>query len=155
LPVVELRTVTPVVLAAVRREIPASEVGSAWKPALDKVWEFLQGQPGLWAGGHNIFVYRPGSGDSLLCDFGVEVMRPFESLGDVRPDETPGGEVAVAVHRGAYARLREAYDAIDEWMSSHGRQSAGVTWEIYGDPTPDPRDTETTVIRLLVPDAAR
>ena len=142
-------------LAAVRREIPASEVGSAWKPALDEVWEFLHGQPELWAGGHNIFVYRSGSGESLVCDFGVEVTRPFESLGDVRQHETPRGEVAVAVHRGAYDRLHEAYDAIDEWMSFDGRRSGGVTWEIYGDPTPDPRDTETTVIRLLVSTSGR
>jgi hypothetical protein len=155
MPVVELRTVTPLVLAAVRREIRASEVGSAWKPALDRVWDFLHGQPGLWAGGHNVFVYRSGSGGSLVCDFGVQVTRSFKSSDEVTPTPTPGGEVAVAVHRGSYDHLHEAYDAIDEWMSPHGRESAGVTWEIYGDPTPDPRATETSVNRLLVPVSGR
>ena len=29
------------------------------------------------------------------------------------------------------------------------RESAGYSWEIYGDPTPDPADTETTVVYLL------
>jgi hypothetical protein len=34
-------------------------------------------------------------------------------------------------------------------MAANDRESAGHTWEIYGDPTPNPADTETTVVRLL------
>jgi hypothetical protein len=45
--------------------------------------------------------------------------------------------------------MHEAYNAIGEWMAANGRESAGHTWEIYGDPTPDPADTETTIVRLL------
>jgi len=45
--------------------------------------------------------------------------------------------------------MNEAYDAIKEWMAANHRESAGRSWEIYGDPTPDPADTETTVVHLL------
>ena len=62
---------------------------------------------------------------------------------------TPAGEAAVAIHRGPYDRMHEAYHAIEEWMAAKGRESAGCSWEIYGDPTPDPGDTETTVVFLL------
>ncbi len=45
--------------------------------------------------------------------------------------------------------MNEADDAIRQWMAVSRRQSAGHSWEIYGDPTPDPANTETTVVYLL------
>jgi effector-binding domain-containing protein len=148
---VNVESVHPRKLAAVRREVAPGQVGAAWGPAVGKVWDFIRSQPGLWTDGHNIFVYHQenDAGGPLLCDFGVEVTRAFEAVGEVYATETPSGEAAIAVHRGAYDRLHEAYDAIGEWMAANGRESAGHSWEIYGDPTPDPADTETTVVQLL------
>ena len=135
----------------VRREVAPGGAGSAWGPAVNKVWDFIRTQSGLWTDGHNIFLYHHGqqSGQLLVCDFGVEVTRAFEPAGEVFATETPGGEAAVAVYRGPYGGMNEAYDAIAEWMAEHRRDSAGHSWEIYGDPTPNPANTETTVVHLL------
>jgi effector-binding domain-containing protein len=118
---------------------------------LDKVWEFIRSEPGLRTDGHNIFLYhhpvQPGA--PILCDFGVEVTRAFETASEVYATETPGGEAAVAVHRGPYNRINEAHSAIGQWMAVNRRESAGHSWEVYGDPTPDPAKTETTVVYLL------
>lgn len=118
---------------------------------MGKVWDFIRSQPGLWADGHNVFLYHNPSqpGSLLQCDFGVEVTRSFEPEGVVFATETPGGQALVAVYRGPYDRLGEAYEAIEEWLAANRRASAGLSWEIYGDPTPDPADTETTVVHLL------
>ena len=148
---VDVQTVHPRTLAAVRREVAPGAVGSAWRPALDRVWEFVRSQSGLWTDGHNVFLshHPTWPGAPIRCDFGVEVTRTFAAAGEVYATETPGGEAAVAVHRGPYDRMNEAYGAIDAWMAANGRESAGHSWEIYGDPTPDPADTETTVVHLL------
>jgi hypothetical protein len=148
---VTVQTVHRRMLAAVRREVAPSAVGAAWRPALNTVWAFIRSQPGLWTDGHNIFLYhhpkQPGA--PIVCDFGVEVVRTFETAGEVYATETPPGEAAVAVHRGPYTRMDEAHAAIETWMAVNRRESAGCSWEIYGDPTPDPADTQTTVVYLL------
>lgn len=148
---VDVLTVKPRKLAAVRRKVAPGAVGSAWGPAVDKVWDFIRNQSDLWTDGHNVFVYHHPEQPSspLVCDFGVEVTRTFDTAGEVYATETPGGEAAVAVYRGPYERMSEAYDAIDKWMSANQRKSAGHSWEIYGDPTPDPAYTETTILHLL------
>ena len=67
---VVVQTVHPRKLAAVRREVAPGAVGSAWGPALGKVWEFIRSQPGLWTNGHNIFLYhhpaQPGAPKRVL-----------------------------------------------------------------------------------------
>jgi DNA gyrase inhibitor GyrI len=122
---VNVQTVHPRKLAAVRRE---GAVGSAWGPALGKVWEFIRSQPRPWTDGHNIFLnHHPQQPSApILCDFGVEVTRTFETAGEVYATETPGGEAAVAVHRGPYNRMNEAHNAIGKWMAANRRESALV-----------------------------
>jgi len=150
-PNVTVQTVPARRLAAVRRQVKIGSVGTAWGPALDQVWAFLRTHPGLRTDGHNIFLYHhPRSRDLPMdVDFGVEVIRTFEREGEVAPAETPAGEVAIAVHVGAYDQLHRAHDAIHAWRARSGRAFAGMSWEIYGDPSPDPAKTETTICYLL------
>jgi effector-binding domain-containing protein len=138
-------------LAAVRRQVSIGQVGEAWKPALDCVWEFLRSRPELRSDGHNVFLYHHPTARQLSMDvdFGVEVVREFEEAGEVRLVETPGGRVASALHFGAYNRMRETHDAIHRWAAAHGQSFAGKSWEIYGDWTDDVAKLETRIDYLL------
>jgi hypothetical protein len=91
-------TISPQLLAAVRRRVLARDIGITWKPALDLVWEFLRRQEGLRFDGHNCFLYHHPArhGEEMDIDFGVQVVRPFAGEGEVICTETPAGEVGSA-----------------------------------------------------------
>ena len=138
-------------LAAVRRHLRIGEVGSAWKPALDLVWEFLRSHKGLRTDGHNCFLYHhPLQGEAgMVVDFGVQVVEPFQDAGEVVYTETPAGEVAMTTHIGSYGRLAAAHEAINSWRAATGRAFGAYSWEIYGDWTADEAQLETQVVYLL------
>jgi effector-binding domain-containing protein len=138
-------------MAAVHRSVAVGEVGSARRPALDKVWAFLRRHDGLRTDGHNIFLYRhpvePGA--PLEVDFGVEVSRAFAGEGEIIFTHTPAGLAATAIRSGPPDQLGRANAAIEEWCRANRRPLAGVSWEIYGDPGDDPAILEVQVFYLL------
>lgn len=147
------KTVSSQLLAAVRRRVRVGEVGSAWKPALDLVWEFLGSNQGLRTDGHNCFLYRrPERGEAVMVvDFGVQVVRSFPDAGEVICTETPAGEVVMTTHIGSYGKLGAAHQAIESWRASTRRTFGAYSWEIYGDWTNDEAKLETQVVYLLEP----
>ncbi|MBL7489652.1 GyrI-like domain-containing protein [Frankia sp. AgB1.9] len=150
--VVEVETVAPKVLAAVRRQVRPGEVPTAFGAALDQVWAFLRGQPGLRDDGHNVFVYHHGVGSpdaGLDVDFGVEVTRPFPPQGLVECVESPAGRAALTVHRGGYGGLPDAHAAIHAWCREHAETIGAWSMEIYGDWHEDEAKIETTVLYAL------
>ena len=145
------KTVSSQILAAVRRRVFIGQVGRAWKPALDLVWEFLRRQDGLRTDGHNCFLYHhpPNREAALDIDFGVQVVRPFSGEGEVVCTETPAGEVAMTTHLGSYSGLAAAHSAVHSWRAATGRAFGACSWEIYGDWTEDEAKLETQVVYLL------
>ena len=146
---VKIQTVSPRILAAVRRRVAIKDIPTAFKPALDSVWGFLRKHPGLRTDGHNIFLYHHESPAIMPIDFGVEVIRPFEGEGDVACVTTAAGEAAVVVHRGPYSKLGAAHQALHEWCRAQGRTIGNHSMEIYGDWSDDPEKLETTIEYLL------
>jgi effector-binding domain-containing protein len=141
----------PQLIAAVRARVMIGEVGRAWKPALDEVWAFLKSDGSLKPR-HNLFLYHHPARRELPMevDFGVEVDRRFETLGNVRCVETPPGQIAWARHVGPYDRLRGAHDAVHAWCAANGRAIGDLSWETYGDWSNDPAKLETVVSYLLM-----
>jgi effector-binding domain-containing protein len=148
---VKIEQVRPRLLAAVRRTAAPREIPSVFVPALDLVWAFLGKHKGLRTDGHNVFLYhhvaRPEAG--MPIDFGVEVTRRFEPEGEVRCVETPAGEAAVVVHRGAYGGLPKAHAALHAWCAANGRTIGVYSLEVYGDWSDDPSKLDTTIQYLL------
>jgi effector-binding domain-containing protein len=146
---VKVQTLSPRILAAVRRRVAIRDIPTAFKPALDNVWAFLGKHAGLRTDGHNIFLYHHESPGIMPVDFGVEVVRPFVGEGDVACVTTPAGEAAEVIHRGPYVKLAAAHQALHQWCAANGRTVGAHSLEIYGDWSDDPQKLETTIQYLL------
>jgi effector-binding domain-containing protein len=149
---ITVETVSPRILAAVRRRVRAAEIKAAFAPALDEVWAFLRSHPGLRTDGHNIFLYHHASGHpatGMDVDFGVEVTRHFEAENGIACVETPNGWAAVTVHRGPYGGIPAAHEALHQWCRENDQRIGLWTLEIYGDWTEDENKLETTIVYAL------
>jgi effector-binding domain-containing protein len=120
---------------------------SVWPELLSEVWACLRAG-GIERGCPNVMLYR-GTGDDIDAEVGVELRQPCRLTGRIVHSTLPVGEVAVSVHRGPYAELGGAYDAIAEWCARHGLRRTDTRWEIYGPHRDDPAELTTTVYWLL------
>ena len=69
--------------------------------------------------------------------------------GQVVASVLPGGRVASTTHRGSYAGLGGAHDAVVRWIQENGERAAGARWEVYGPHHDDPAEVWTKVCYLL------
>jgi effector-binding domain-containing protein len=136
-------------LAAITATTDPSSLSQTIFQLLDHVWPVLRAQNARTD--HNIVTYRPTDDGALKIEVGVEVLGDFQEDGPVRRVATPAGEVAAVAHFGGYGDLNAAYEALEAWREANGRSSAGVSWEIYGDPNDDPTKQRTDVYVLLTP----
>ena len=141
---VRIDTVQPQRIAAVRAAWTRETLPSVIISSLDQVYEYLNAQPQL-PRGHNVVVYHSRS----ELEAGVQVGAPFEGAGAVTSSATPSGRVARTLHRGPYARIGEANDAIHAWCREKGHQLSGLSWEVYGDWAENEAELETEIFWQL------
>lgn len=124
---------------------------SLWSQLLDEVYGFIATcpdfatllGPDVWT---NVMLYKD---DRSAVEVGVLAPREFTPQGRIAASQLPAGRVATAVHRGDYARLGEAHDAVIAYTDAHGLTRAGPRWEIYGHWREDPNQLESEVYWLL------
>jgi len=146
--IVSFTTVAARKLAAVRRKVAIGGVGAAWRPALDKVWDFLrrsQACAPTVTTCISLFttLARAAPTCRWMLDFELSCATRFEPKAKFMAAETPAGEAAVAVHVGSYDRMKRPHDAIHACAARRTTAPlAGTSWEIYSDWSDDPAKLE-------------
>jgi effector-binding domain-containing protein len=141
-------TVTDVVArptAVVAATTTWQEFPTLWRELLDEVWACLRAG-GIQRGCRNIMLYLD---DTPHVEVGVELLVPCALTGRVAASALPAGQVAMTVHRGSYAGLGEAHQAIHDWSQEQERKLAGPRWEVYGPHSDDPAEIWIEVYYLL------
>jgi effector-binding domain-containing protein len=151
-PVVEAVTVAPRLTAVVAQTTTWQEFPGLWGRLLDEVYALVRSRddlaptPGPGPRWQNVMLYKD---DRPTVEVGVLVGHPFSAAGRVIPSRLPGGAVATTTHRGDYAALDRAHDAVHRFARERALELAGPRWEIYGHWREDPRELTTEVYYLL------
>jgi effector-binding domain-containing protein len=145
---VSVKAVQPTPTAVVAATVTWTEFPTLWMPMLDQVWGFLRGgaPEGLYRDGHNVMLYKD---DVPNVEVGVQVTGSFDSVGRVTASSLPGGLVATATHIGPVTALGDTHRAVREWSEANGYVTAGLRWEVYGDPDPSTGNFPVDVFWLL------
>jgi effector-binding domain-containing protein len=121
------------------------EFPTLWPGLLGEVWDCLRAG-GVQGGCPNVMLYLD---DVPHVEVGVVLERPCPLTGRVVASALPAGPVAVTVHRGPYAGLAAAHQAVSDWCREAGREPAGPRWEVYGPHHEDPAELTTEITWLL------
>jgi effector-binding domain-containing protein len=143
---IHLSQVLPRRLAVVREQTEFRLLGAVIPKLLDEVYSFLKDAP-VTRTGQNIVLYLDAK---PTIEVGVEVSGPFDRSGRVLPSSTPGGMTVSMEHRGPYANLPAAHQAIQRFCAETGRRPVGPNWEIYADWEEDPEKLRTQVFYLVL-----
>lgn len=121
------------------------EFPTLWGHLLGEVWGSLR-ESGIERGCRNVMLYR----DSRpAVEVGVLLDQPCLLTGRVISSTLPAGMVATTVHRGSFADLGAAHDAVVGWCAARGHLLTGTRWEVYGPHNDDPAQQWTEISWLL------
>jgi effector-binding domain-containing protein len=153
----EIRELTPQPSAAIRVTRPMSELDLAalFDEHLPNIAHRLADM-GVEPAGPPYGRYHEFGPEHVDIEIGIPVDLPVSNFrtydeaepGELIASELPGGQAAITIHRGAYDKLSETYDALHDWIHEQGRDEGPGPWESYID---DPgevgmENTKTEVI---------
>jgi effector-binding domain-containing protein len=121
------------------------EFPALWGQLLGEVWDCLHAG-GIHRGCRNVMLYLDSAPS---VEVGVLLDQPCPLTGRVVASALPAGTAATTVHRGSFADLGVAHDAVLRWCAAHGHQPDGTRWEIYGPHHDDPAQQYVEVYWLL------
>lgn len=69
--------------------------------------------------------------EHLDVEMGFPVSKQLAGRCEIKAGEIPAGKYAECMHKGPYAEMMPAYDAMNRWISEKGLAATGISYEIY------------------------
>jgi effector-binding domain-containing protein len=134
---VTIKELPPVRVAAMKKHVRMSTVGSALQAGFGEIVQAL-GRSGVEPNAAPFVIYHEvidedTEGDIEMC---IPVAGAVEPTDNVYVAELAGGPAAVTVHHGPYQELAPAYHTLTGWIQEHGHEVRAAPREVYlNDPT--------------------
>jgi effector-binding domain-containing protein len=117
------------------------DIALAMTEAYSEISQFMR-LNGLSMSGQPMAITRSWEGGEYQFDAAIPVDHvPPELSGNIKSGLSPSGIAVRAVHHGAYAQMMPTYTKLSAYISAHGLQQGGVSWEHY---VSDPGETDAT-----------
>jgi effector-binding domain-containing protein len=128
----------PTVAARVQQPFDQVDVGALFGLHMGNVADRIAELGGTPAGPPYARYHEFGP-ERADIEFGIPVAAPVANLrplaecepGEVGMGELPGGPAAITLHVGAYPKLGEAYQRLQDWIPAQGQTPGGAPWESY------------------------
>jgi effector-binding domain-containing protein len=133
-PVLSIRTRTSV------QNLPPL-IGQAYGKIMARMAELA-----VEATGNPFVAYYNLDMQDLDVELGFPVPITLEGQGEIQSGMIPGGWKATTMHIGPYQEMAPAYDTLNHFVKSQGKEPTGVAYEYYLDPPTVPIEKTRTVI---------
>ncbi len=98
-----------------------------------------------------IAVYRKFTEKQAVFEVGIPVNGMVQASGRIRNETMPGGNNVTADYYGSYDTLEDGHNAVQRWLTHHGKKVNGYPWEMYvTDPAAEP-DANRWLTRIFYP----
>ncbi len=144
---IELRDIPAQPVVCTRSRVARSEIAATIGAELGRIVPHVLGNGGQLAG-QPYTRYHDMNLGMLTIEVGMPVAAAVAGAGTIEAATLPAGQVAVALHGGAYEQLGDSYAALERWLTSQSLKPAGAPWEVYvNDPGehPDPAAWRTEI----------
>lgn len=119
----ELKTLPPMLIAAVRMKARYDECGKGFGKIARKFWRQMCGKPMILC--HDTCYQEIAN---------YEVCFPIkcgQSAGEIEVRELKGGRCVSLLHKGPYDTLKDSYQQIRDYLAQHGHQPTIPSREVY------------------------
>jgi effector-binding domain-containing protein len=143
------------IVVSKRLPVRLSEIGPVMGAAFGEVYGFL-GARGVQPYGPPFVIYHgmPSGDDPFEIEICAPVARAPEPPAGWVVQVLPAGTFATLLHVGPYDTIGAAYQALTEWVGTHGLTVAGPPREVYLSEPSTPPDQTRTIIEFPVTEAA-
>lgn len=131
--------------AVVRGTVPMGELPGFFDSSFGALGAVLAAQ-GVVPTGAAFALYRSAPTDVAELEVGFPTGTTVEATGPVEVGSLPGGRAVLAVHRGGFDELGDAWGRVMGFVAEQGLTASGPMWEVYvTEPSPemDPADLIT------------